>query len=215
MKLRITIAALCVIALAAPIIATSLRFSDVPADHEYADAIRWASDPASFGNRSVLFKGYGDGTFDPDKDMTDPQFDRVVKRLFDSQDSWTRGATAAFLYYGWQGLYSTTTTTGAVSDVNNLNPSFSLTANEHHIVLQIVLHNQSLVDEMAASFQLQERGVSHRTGSYLLSVIDDPRGVFEARIHCNWGTHRVLFQLRKRTPPTDFRWLPSWNSERT
>lgn len=58
MKHRIIVAVLCVIALAAPVIATSGMFPDVPTDHRYADAIRWAGE-------EELFLGYPDGRFGP------------------------------------------------------------------------------------------------------------------------------------------------------
>ena len=114
MKLRILISAVLVTALALPVIATSTRFPDVPADHQYVDAIRWASDPEEF-NGNPIFRGFPDGRFGPDQELTENQFVKVVDRLFDSVDRWTRAETAALLYYGFQGLKSnplvTTTTT--------------------------------------------------------------------------------------------------------
>ena len=114
MKLRVLISMVLVTAVALPVIATATRFPDVPADHQYADAIRWASDPEEF-NGNPIFRGFVNGDFGPDKELTENQFVKVVDRLFDSVDSWTRAETAALLYYGFQGLKSnplvTTTTT--------------------------------------------------------------------------------------------------------
>ena len=121
MKLRILISAVLVTALALPVIATVSRFPDVPANHQHADAIRWASDPEEF-NGNPIFRGFPDGNFGPDQELTENQFNKVVARLFDTYDSWTRAQTAALLYYGFQGLKSnpfvtttsTTTTTQPV-----------------------------------------------------------------------------------------------------
>ena len=114
MKLRILISMVLVTALALPVIATATRFPDVPADHQYVDAIRWASDPEEF-NGNPIFRGFPNGNFVPDEELTENQFVKVVDRLFDSADRWTRAETAALLYYGFQGLKSnplvTTTTT--------------------------------------------------------------------------------------------------------
>ena len=114
MKLRILISTVLVTALALPVIATATRFPDVPADHQYVDAIRWASDSEEF-NGNPIFRGFPDGDFRPDKPLSEIQFIKVVDRLFDSADEWTRAETAALLYYGFQGLRSnpliTTTTT--------------------------------------------------------------------------------------------------------
>lgn len=106
LRLRIILAALCVIALAAPVIATATRFSDVPADHEHAEAIRWASELDE-----PLFRGYPDGSFKPDRQLSENEFQIVVERLFRHFDSWTRAQTAALLYHGFQGLSGSATTT--------------------------------------------------------------------------------------------------------
>ena len=98
-----------VTALALPVIATATRFPDVPDDHQYVDAIRWASDPEQF-NGNPLFRGYPDGNFGPDQELTEGQFVKVVDRLFDSiDDGWTRAETATLLYHGYKGIRSTTT----------------------------------------------------------------------------------------------------------
>ena len=97
-----------VTALALPVIATA-RFPDVPDDHQYADAIRWASDPEQF-NGTPLFRGFSDGNFGPDQELTESQFVKVVDRLFDSaDDGWTRAETATLLYHGYKGIRSATT----------------------------------------------------------------------------------------------------------
>lgn len=127
MKLRITIAALCSLALAAPVIASipAPRFEDVPPGHKHAEAIRWASDPTEFSDGPPLFRGFHDGTFRPDRDLTENQLITVTKRLFNSQDAWTRAETAALLYHGFQVLYGDTdqpavsTTTGGTTTIPN------------------------------------------------------------------------------------------------
>lgn len=111
MKLRLVLAAALIAVLAAPLLAVAGLFTDVPADHEHAASIRWASNPENFPNRQALFVGYGDESFKPDKDLTENQLRTVVKRLFDTQDSWTRAETAALLHHGYNALYGTTTTT--------------------------------------------------------------------------------------------------------
>ena len=103
MKLRALFTALLALAVAAPVVATMDRFPDVPADHQYAEAIRWASDPEEF-NGSPLFKGFPDGRFGPDDELTEEQFVKVVDRLFDAADRWTRAETAALLYQGFPAL---------------------------------------------------------------------------------------------------------------
>ena len=106
LRLRIILGALCVIALAAPVIATATRFPDVPADHKHAEAIRWASELDE-----PLFRGYPDGSFKPDRQLSENEFQIVVERLFSHFDSWTRAETAALLYHGLQGLSGSATTT--------------------------------------------------------------------------------------------------------
>ena len=109
LKARAVLTALLALAVAAPVIATIDRYTDVPDDHEFAEAIEWASDPENFSG-AQLFKGYNDGSFKPDKDLTENQLRTVVKRLFDTQDSWTRAETAAFLHAGWKALWGDTAT---------------------------------------------------------------------------------------------------------
>lgn len=107
MKFRLIVTAVLAVLLAAPVIATSSRFTDVPPDHEYNVAIDWAY------NRG-LFQGYIDRSFKPDRELSENELQIVVKRLFDSYDSITRAQTAAILYYGITYLETgppTTTTT--------------------------------------------------------------------------------------------------------
>lgn len=68
-------------------------FPDVPDDHPRAEAIQWAAS-------EDLFRGFLDGNFRPDQELTEGQFNKVVKRLFDRYDSWTRAETAAFMWRG-------------------------------------------------------------------------------------------------------------------
>ena len=110
MRLRILLSAVLVTAVALPVIAIATRFPDVPDDHQHIDAIRWASDPEQF-NGAALFRGFPDGNFGPDQELTENQFVKVVDRLFDSVDRWTRAETAALLYHGFNALRSGTTTT--------------------------------------------------------------------------------------------------------
>ena len=107
MKLRAPLTAVLIAALAAPLWATTARYTDVPEDHDHAASIAWASNPANFPNRAALFVGYGDKTFKPDKDLTENQLQTVIRRLFDTQDSWTRAETAALLHHGYTALYPT------------------------------------------------------------------------------------------------------------
>ena len=50
------------------------RFSDVPADAWYAEAVEWAADQG-------LMSGYGDGRFGPDDPVTRAQLATVLQRL--------------------------------------------------------------------------------------------------------------------------------------
>lgn len=108
MKFRLIATATLALLLAAPVIATSGRFTDVPQDHEFNEAIEWSY------NRG-LFQGYIDRSFKPDRELSENELQIVVKRLFDSYDSITRAQTAAILYYGItyleNGPPTTTTTT--------------------------------------------------------------------------------------------------------
>ncbi len=111
MKFRLIATATLALLLAAPVIATSGRFTDVPQDHEFNEAIEWSY------NRG-LFQGYIDRSFKPDRELSENELQIVVKRLFDSYDSITRAQTAAILYYGItyleNGPPTTTTTTRPV-----------------------------------------------------------------------------------------------------
>ena len=92
--------AVALIALAVPVIA-QIRFSDVPDDHRYADAIRWAAELDE-----PLFRGYPDGSFRPDRQLSDNEFRIVVRRLYDRYDGWTRAEVAQFLRHGIVGIES-------------------------------------------------------------------------------------------------------------
>ena len=135
MRLRILLSAVLVTALALPVIATATRFPDVPADHQYADAIRWASDPEEF-NGNPLFRGFPDGNFGPDEELTESQFAKVVDRLFDTADRWTRAETAALLYHGFQGLRTTTTTQPVITETTTT----TIQPQNHNPQLQVAIH---------------------------------------------------------------------------
>ena len=92
-------------ALVAPLLTVTRTFSDVTDSHEHRAPIRWASDPANFPHGQALFVGYEDGNFRPDKDLTEDQLIAVIKRLLDSQDSWTRAETAALFHHGYIAPY--------------------------------------------------------------------------------------------------------------
>lgn len=104
MKTRTIITAVLVAAMAAPVVATSDLFTDVPADHPQEAAIRWVKDHG-------LFEGYADRSFKPDRELSEEELQKVVNRLFGQYDNWTRADTAEFLYYGAQGVAYRTTTT--------------------------------------------------------------------------------------------------------
>ena len=74
-------------------------FPDVADDHPQAEAIQWAAS-------EDLFRGFLDGNFRPDRELTEGQFNKVVKRLFDRYDSWTRAEAAAFLWRGAEADHS-------------------------------------------------------------------------------------------------------------
>ena len=93
MRLRLAFTVLFALAVAAPVVATTVWFSDVPETHPQYVSIRWAKDQG-------LFKGYPDGDFKPDRVLSENEFQVVVKRLFDRYDAWTRGETAEFLHAG-------------------------------------------------------------------------------------------------------------------
>ena len=99
------IVAVALIALAVPVIA-QIRFPDVPDDHRYADAIRWAAELDE-----PLFRGYPDGSFRPDRQLSDNEFRIVIRRLYDRYDGWTRAEVAQFLRHGIDGLSAPTAPT--------------------------------------------------------------------------------------------------------
>ena len=110
--------------LAAPVIATSSRFTDVPQNHEFNEAIEWSY------NRG-LFQGYIDRSFKPDRELSENELQIVVKRLFDSYDSITRAQTAAILYYGItyleNGPPTTTTTSRPIITTTTTRPTITTT----------------------------------------------------------------------------------------
>ena len=99
LKARAVLTALLALAVAAPVIATTIRFPDVKDNHRHAEAINWAANL-----RDPLFKGYPDGHFRPDQQLSEREFQVVVERLFGHYDGWTRAETAGFLYAGDRAL---------------------------------------------------------------------------------------------------------------
>lgn len=72
-------------------------FSDVPDDHRRVEAIRYAK-------AEGFFQGYPDGRFGPDEELSQTQFQKVVERLYDRYDRWTRADWAQVLYGGFPSL---------------------------------------------------------------------------------------------------------------
>ena len=106
MNLRYVLTALLAAAVAVPAAFASNpapRFPDVPVGHRYSVAVEWAADPENFGG-AALFRGFPDGRFGPGQELTEGQFAKVVERLFDSADRWTRAETAELLYRGYPAL---------------------------------------------------------------------------------------------------------------
>ena len=60
--------------------AVSARFSDVPLDHPYFDAIEWAA-------VNGITVGYGSGKYGPDDLVTRAQMALFLKRLADKGDT--------------------------------------------------------------------------------------------------------------------------------
>ena len=106
MKLRITVAVLCVLALALPVIATATRFPDVPADHPRHDDIEFVVEQG-------WFVGRVNGSFSPGARITPSQIATVIERAF--PEGMTRAEFASFLRGGnWRvgdGAPEPTTTT--------------------------------------------------------------------------------------------------------
>lgn len=85
-------------AVAAPVIATANRFTDVPDSHQFSEAINWT-------RQEGLFRGYPGNEFRPQEPLSDSQLGKVLRRLLeDRYDGLNRGEAAAFLYYGVTGL---------------------------------------------------------------------------------------------------------------
>ena len=91
-------------------------FPDVPDDHPRIEAIRYA-------RAEGLFQGYPDGNLRPDADLTETQFEKVVKRLYDRYDVWTRADWAQVLYGG---LPSLTTAPAATTTTATTDPAWAL-----------------------------------------------------------------------------------------
>lgn len=79
------------------VIGQSAWFSDVPDDHRRIAAIRYAKTEG-------LFQGFPDGRFGPDEELSEGQFARIVKRLYDRYDVWTRAEWAQVMFAGLPGL---------------------------------------------------------------------------------------------------------------
>ena len=127
MKFRLIVTAVLAVLLAAPVIATSSRFTDVPPDHEYNVAIDWAY------NRG-LFKGYLDRTFKPNRELSENELQIVVKRLFDSYDTITRAQTAAILYYGITYLETGPPTTSTTTTTTTTRPIITTTTTTRPVI---------------------------------------------------------------------------------
>lgn len=108
-KLRTAFTIVLAGTLALPAIASTGLFPDVPEDHPRADAIRWAKEEG-------IYRGFPDGNFRPDEELTETQFIKTARRLYDHYDSWTRADWAQVVYKGLPSLsipptVATTTTT--------------------------------------------------------------------------------------------------------
>lgn len=208
MKLRFAFTALLAAVLAAPVIATASRFPDVPTDHRHAAAIEWASDPEHF-NGSPLFKGFPDGRFGPDEELTEGQFSKVVERLFDTADRWTRAETAALLYRGLPALRAdaqpatdatttttittTITTTMAIQPVVEFVRTEFIRLTEFYLVLRA---NRDITVEVAACGR---QNVALEEGINKVSV-DCPSYIGEAGVSVSAGD--VTFFTRRVDVPS-------------
>lgn len=95
MKLRTTLTALLVFALALPVVATAAnRFSDVEG-HQYEEAIQAVV-------ATSLFQGYQDNTFQPDRKLSADEWRVIAGRL--SSRGWSRAEVAVFLQAGLEAL---------------------------------------------------------------------------------------------------------------
>ena len=215
MKLRILISAVLVTALALPVIATTTKFPDVPDDHQHADAIRWASDPEVF-NGNPLFRGFVDGNFGPDTELTEGQFTKVVDRLFDSVDRWTRAETAALLYHGLRNGTTTTTTSTTTAPATTAPPVVVGEGHPDRNKLRDVLENAVTYDQPtleAGDVVLVEVRVKApdawrphlRLMGHEQAVAPDQTGRFQLRYRCNNLNkgEPVEFQLVYRLPEPD------------
>ncbi len=121
--IRTVIAAVALVGLLVGAAVAQGRFSDVPADHENADAIAWA---ANVG----VTAGYGDGTFRPEEPLKRAHARVFIERYYDNilgadgddnyrSDSFTRGDMMQLLY----GMTVTTTTTTTIAPPTTTTPS--------------------------------------------------------------------------------------------
>lgn len=92
-----------VVGVAAAALASHGRFSDLPPGHRHAAAIAEA-------HHKGLFEGYGDGTFRPDRVLTNRQAETVLRRMLDrytgddGNSTLTRAQAAVLLARGVCGL---------------------------------------------------------------------------------------------------------------
>ena len=70
-----------------PVVNYAMRYTDVAADAEYAEAVRWASSEG-------IANGYGDGRFDPDAPITRQQMAAMLYRYVQSKGYGFTGAWA-------------------------------------------------------------------------------------------------------------------------
>lgn len=103
MKVRALVTAILCAALAAPVIAQTALFPDVPEDHPRVDAIRYVQSEG-------IYRGFPDGSFRPDEYLTRVQFVKTAERLYDRFDSWTRADWAQVIYEGMPSLGAPVTT---------------------------------------------------------------------------------------------------------
>ena len=88
---------------------TPRQFPDIPTDHPNYPAIRWAVD-------ENLYRGFPDGSLRPDAPLTETQFVKVARRLYDRHDEWTRAQWAQVIYAGLPTLTSAATTAPATTN---------------------------------------------------------------------------------------------------
>ena len=104
--------AVAIVVLVAVSVVAQIQFSDVPEDHP-----RWSD--INFVAERGAFRGYPDGTFQPDLNITPDQMTNVLVRAFPG--GMTRGEFASMLRNGYEQTATTTTavptpTTARVAD---------------------------------------------------------------------------------------------------